>query len=160
MFEIRRSTTDKADEWNQFVAHSKNGTFLFDRNYMDYHSDRFEDFSLMFYYEGRLYGLMPANRKDDIFQSHAGLTYGRLVMDAKTTAAATVELFRELNDYLRTEGFHRVFYKCIPWMYHQLAAEEISLSQMTFSHQLIRLLFVEQLYRACTILRGEPYHHE
>jgi len=43
---------------------------------------------------------------------------------------------------------------------HQLAAEEISLSQMTFSHQLIRLLFVEQLYRACTILRGEPYHHE
>ena len=124
MFEIRRYTTDKAHEWNQFVAHSKNGTFLFDRNYMDYHSDRFEDFSLMFYYEGRLYGLMPANRKDDIFQSHAGLTYGGLVMDAKTTAAATVELFRELNDYLRTEGFHRVFYKCIPWMYHQLAAEE------------------------------------
>ena len=43
---------------------------------------------------------------------------------------------------------------------HQLAAEEISLSQMTFSHQLIRVLFAEQLYRACTILKGEPYHHE
>ncbi len=43
---------------------------------------------------------------------------------------------------------------------HQLATEEISLSQMTFSHQLIRLLFVEQLYRSQTILRGEPYHHE
>ena len=43
---------------------------------------------------------------------------------------------------------------------HALAKEEISLSQMTFSHQLIRLLFVEQLYRAHTILRGEPYHHE
>jgi 23S rRNA (pseudouridine1915-N3)-methyltransferase len=43
---------------------------------------------------------------------------------------------------------------------HSLANEEISLSQMTFSHQLIRLLFVEQLYRAQTILRGEPYHHE
>lgn len=43
---------------------------------------------------------------------------------------------------------------------HALAKEEVSLSQMTFSHQLIRLLFVEQLYRAHTILRGEPYHHE
>ncbi len=37
---------------------------------------------------------------------------------------------------------------------------KISLSRMTFSHQMIRLLFVEQIYRAMTILRGEPYHHE
>ncbi len=43
---------------------------------------------------------------------------------------------------------------------HQLAAEEISLSQMTLSHQMIRLLFAEQIYRAMTILNGEPYHHE
>jgi len=43
---------------------------------------------------------------------------------------------------------------------HKMAAEEISLSQMTFSHQMIRLLFTEQIYRAMTILHGEPYHHE
>lgn len=124
MFEIIRYTPDRKDEWNAFVASSKNGTFLFNRDYMDYHSDRFEDFSLMFYREGRLYGLMPANRKGDIFQSHAGLTYGGLVMDSQTTAAATVELFRELNDYLRNASFRRILYKCIPWMYHQMAAEE------------------------------------
>ena len=124
MFDIRRYTPDCKAEWDAFVAQSKNGTFLFFRDYMDYHSDRFEDHSLMFYRDGRLYGLMPANRKGDVFQTHAGLTYGGLVMDAKTTAAATVELFRELNDYLREEGFRRVLYKCIPWMYHQLAAEE------------------------------------
>lgn len=40
------------------------------------------------------------------------------------------------------------------------ANEKISLSQMTFSHQMIRLIFTEQLYRACTIIKGEPYHHE
>ena len=124
MFEIIRDSTERADDWNRFVARSKNGTFLFDRRYMDYHSDRFEDFSLMFYYEGRLYALMPANRKDDVFQSHMGLTYGGLVMDAKTTAALTVTLFTELNDYLRSQGFHRVLYKCIPWIYHKMAAEE------------------------------------
>ena len=38
--------------------------------------------------------------------------------------------------------------------------EKISLSKMTFSHQMVRLIFVEQLYRACSIIRGEPYHHE
>ena len=43
---------------------------------------------------------------------------------------------------------------------HKLGNEEISLSQMTFSHQMIRLLFVEQIYRAMTILHYEPYHHE
>lgn len=43
---------------------------------------------------------------------------------------------------------------------YKLAKEKISLSKMTFSHQMIRLFFVEQLYRAMTILRGEPYHHE
>lgn len=37
---------------------------------------------------------------------------------------------------------------------------KLSLSKMTFSHQMIRLLFVEQIYRACTIIKGEPYHHE
>lgn len=40
------------------------------------------------------------------------------------------------------------------------ANEKLSVSKMTFSHQMIRLIFVEQLYRAMTILRGEPYHHE
>ena len=40
------------------------------------------------------------------------------------------------------------------------ANEKISLSKMTFSHQMVRLIFTEQLYRACTIIKGEPYHHE
>jgi 23S rRNA (pseudouridine1915-N3)-methyltransferase len=40
------------------------------------------------------------------------------------------------------------------------ANEKLSLSKMTFSHQMVRLIFIEQLYRACTIIKGEPYHHE
>ena len=40
------------------------------------------------------------------------------------------------------------------------ANEQLSLSRMTFSHQMVRLVFTEQIYRACTIIRGEPYHHE
>lgn len=43
---------------------------------------------------------------------------------------------------------------------YQRANEKISLSKMTFSHQMVRLVFTEQIYRACTIIKGEPYHHE
>ena len=49
-------------------------------------------------------------------------------------------------------GFSEAVYKA--------SAEKISLSKMTFSHQMIRLIFVEQIYRAMTILNNEPYHHE
>ena len=43
---------------------------------------------------------------------------------------------------------------------YKRANEMVSLSKMTFSHQMVRLIFTEQLYRACTIMKGEPYHHE
>lgn len=49
-------------------------------------------------------------------------------------------------------GFSEEIYKC--------ASEKISLSKLTFSHQMVRLFFLEQLYRAFTIIGGEPYHHE
>lgn len=42
---------------------------------------------------------------------------------------------------------------------YKAASERIALSKMTFSHQMVRLIFIEQLYRACTILHNEPYHH-
>ena len=124
MFEIRRYTADRADEWNQFVAASKNGTFLFDRRFMDYHSDRFRDHSLMVYRDGRLYALLPANQKDDTLVSHGGLTYGGLVMSPQCSAKGVLESFTAINAYLRQQGFHSVVYKAIPWIYHQLPAEE------------------------------------
>ena len=124
MFEIVRYTADKADEWNQFVAASKNGTFLFDRRYMDYHSDRFSDHSLMFYVGGRLLAVLPAHVVGDTLYSHQGLTYGGLLMSPQLTVVQTMNLFREMNEYLRAEGVRHVCYKCIPWIYHRLSSEE------------------------------------
>ena len=125
MFDIIRYSADKADEWNAFVAASKNGTFLFDRRYMDYHSDRFLDHSLMFYEKGKLYAVMPANDdKHGSLCSHQGLTYGGLIMDKGCRAAKVRDLFLQMNDYLRVEGFHRVVYKHIPYVYSSLPAEE------------------------------------
>ena len=73
----------------------------------------------------------------------------------------------EYADYLQkkmSSGRDVVFVVGGPYGFSQAVYErangKISLSKMTFSHQMVRLFFVEQLYRAMTILRGEPYHHE
>lgn len=124
MFEIIRYTSDRADEWNQFVSQSKNGTFLFDRNYMDYHADRFNDSSFMFYRDGLLLAVLPAHIDGNTLYSHRGLTYGGLLMSSKLTIANTMILFRELNLRLAAEGVNHVVYKAIPWIYHNIAAEE------------------------------------
>lgn len=123
-FEIVRYSAERANEWNAFVAKSKNGTFLFDRSYMDYHADRFEDFSLMFYYDGKLYALLPANKNGNTLESHMGLTYGGLITDRRATAAMIVWLFKEMNCYLSAQGFTKVIYKRVPWIYHQMPADE------------------------------------
>ncbi len=124
MFQIRRYTPEYADEWNQFVAQSKNGTFLFDRRYMDYHADRFNDYSLLFYLGNSLLAVLPAHVSGDTLCSHNGLTYGGLLMSPSLRIVQTMSLFRELNEYLRAEGLRHVLYKCIPWIYHRLSAEE------------------------------------
>lgn len=124
MIDIRHYEPQSASEWNAFVAESKNGTFLFDRRYMDYHSDRFADLSLMVYRDGRLFALLPANREGDVLCSHRGLTYGGLVTGPSATASAVVEAFEAVNAYLRGEGLRRVVYKAVPWIYHRVPAEE------------------------------------
>lgn len=124
MFDIIRYTADKASEWNLFAAQSKNGTFLFDRLYMDYHADRFEDYSLMFYRDGELYATLPANKEGNVLCSHRGLTYGGFILCEKSTAALVQQVFRELNDYLRAEGFCKVVYKPVPHIFHRIPSEE------------------------------------
>ena len=64
MFNIQRYTSDKQAEWDAFIAQSKNGTFLMQRGYMDYHSDRFVDCSLMFYLKEKLYATRSIRTKD------------------------------------------------------------------------------------------------
>ena len=123
-FSIRRYTPADKEAWNAFVKKSKNGTFLFDRNYMDYHKSRFEDCSLMVCRKGALWALLPANRDGDRFCSHQGLTYGGFVTDTVATAGDMVTVLTLLNGLLREHGFRQVVYKAVPWIYHRVPAEE------------------------------------
>ncbi len=110
--------------WNAFVAASRNGTFLFDRRYMDYHADRFTDASLLVMDGQRPVAAIPANRDGDRLASHDGLTYGGVVIGDAMAAGQMLELFAALCDYWRRGGVHRIRYKPVPWIYHRVPSEE------------------------------------
>lgn len=124
MIDITRYTTEHKAVWDDFVLRSKQGTFLFCRDYMDYHADRFCDHSLMIWNKGELAAVLPANQDGDTLWSHRGLTYGGLLTLGQSRAAEVCDVFRLINDYLRSAAFRRVVYKPVPWIYHQIPAEE------------------------------------
>ncbi|MCH5234187.1 MAG: GNAT family N-acetyltransferase [Muribaculaceae bacterium] len=123
-FEIKKYTPDLKNIWNEFVESSKNGTFLFNREYMDYHADRFVDNSFLIFKKGKLYCLLPANRKEETLYSHQGLTYGGLVMNEKCSVEGVLRAFDVLIEKLRQEGIKKFIYKPIPHIYHSIPSEE------------------------------------
>lgn len=122
--EIRRYRREDKELWNSFVSKARNATFLFDRNYMDYHADRFDDNSFMFYHKGKLKAVLPANVAGDTLYSHQGLTYGGLLLDKKATVEDVLECFDSLNSCLRKNGISKVVYKALPWIYQQYPSQE------------------------------------
>lgn len=122
--EIRRYRREDKELWNTFVSKARNATFLFDRNYMDYHADRFDDNSFMFYHKGKLKAVLPANVAGDTLYSHQGLTYGGLLLDKKATVEDVLECFDSLNSWLRENGISKVVYKALPWIYQQYPSQE------------------------------------
>lgn len=122
---VDRFRAGEGAAWNAFVGASKNGTFLFDRGYMEYHRDRFVDHSLILRAEdGCILALLPAAEIDNELHSHAGLTYGGLVLGNATGAVHAVEMLEAIRAYLAPNGFRVLHYKTIPSIYHQQPAEE------------------------------------
>lgn len=87
-----------------------------------------------------------------------------VLLDEKGTAPRSIDFAKFIDRHMLNSTQHLVFLIGGPYGFdssiYDKAHSKLSLSNMTFSHQMIRLFFVEQLYRAHTILRGEPYHHE
>ncbi len=110
--------------WDNFISCSKNGVFLFYRDYMDYHSDRFKDRSLMFYRNGNLVALLPANLKDGVLYSHEGLTFGGIITDYKIKTPTVLEIFEVLVKNCKEFGINSINYKAIPYIYHSIPASE------------------------------------
>lgn len=123
-------------EWNYFVKDAKNGTFLFHRNFMEYHEAKFIDYSLMFFSNEELVAILPANIVNDTVYSHQGLTYGGLIVKNKCKFTLYKELFFCLMRYFKKEQIRFFKIKPLPSLYGDASNDE--------------LIFLQQFY-SCTV---------
>lgn len=124
--QIKRFEPGLAPMWNTFTATARNATFLFDRNFMDYHADRFDDCSFMAFKGNRLLAVLPANiTADGTLHSHGGLTYGGWALaPAHTDAATVMQIFGHAVTVWQSSGIKALDYKPLPYIYADRPSQE------------------------------------
>jgi len=103
--------------WNTFVSTAYNATFLFHRDFMEYHQDRFDDFSLLVFDKTKLIAILPANRVDNKIYSHQGLTYGGLVYASKLKIEKIETILDLLFDFFKGKRIEHFYLHPIPSFY-------------------------------------------
>lgn len=137
-YKIIRYSKEYFQIWNEFISKSKNGTFLFHRNFMEYHKDRFEDFSLLVFRKNKLVTVLPANKVENTLHSHQGLSYGGVIVKPELKFNILVELFREILSFLN--GLNIIYFeiKMLPSIYSQLPNDELLYMMFLLDAELIK----------------------
>jgi hypothetical protein len=123
---VEKYTKQHRLAWDTFISGAKNATFLFVRDFMEYHSDRFTDYSLLVYKDDMLYALLPANIVGDKLYSHKGLTYGSLVLSKSAKLLYTFEAFKALLAFLNAKAISTLELRNIPTFYNTMPSDELS----------------------------------
>lgn len=137
-YTVRLYHKNDYEHWNVFIGLAKNGTFLFHRDFMEYHSDRFRDYSLIVLDNEKWVAVLPANVVGNEVFSHQGLTYGGLVYNEKLKLAAVIETFKSILSYLNENKIEQLQLKLIPSIYHQKPAEEFNYALFLTEAKLVR----------------------
>lgn len=137
-FTVKQYDKNDYQIWNDFISQAKNATFLFCRDFMEYHHDRFEDFSLLVFEDEKLISVLPANKSGNSIYSHQGLTYGGLVYKEQTKLATIIEVFRSVLFFLNENNFQKLHLKTLPSIYHLKPAEEVLYALFLSEAKLVR----------------------
>jgi hypothetical protein len=124
MLQVKRYTDSLKKQWNAFAAAACNSTFLFQRDFMDYHQDRFKDYSLLVYNNEKLVALLPANVLENIVYSHQGLSYGGLLIN-KLYLKDYFSIFEAVLMYLYKSNIQKLQLNPIPHFYNKEISQEI-----------------------------------
>ncbi|NMH26656.1 GNAT family N-acetyltransferase [Flavobacterium sp. SE-s28] len=138
MYSVKRYEKTDSARWDALVKQSRNGTFLFERAYMDYHKDRFEDHSLLVFEDGKLVALLPANLEKDGLYSHWGLSYGGFIYGIGVKLPNFLGIFQATLSYLHQNDIQALSIKEIPEIYHQVPSDEISYALFLAEAELTR----------------------
>ncbi|MBX3637390.1 MAG: GNAT family N-acetyltransferase [Rubrivivax sp.] len=126
--EIRRYDATQRTSWDALVRASRNGVFLFERDYLEYHADRFDDASLVVWRSGEPAALLPAHRMEGadgpLLVSHGGLTFGGLVLRSDLGAQDTLDIVDALLPALREQGWRALRVRPVPHIFHRLPSED------------------------------------
>ena len=125
-YRVEKYTKENRLAWDTFISGAKNATFLFARDFMEYHSDRFTDYSLLVYKDDLLYAVLPANIVGDKLYSHKGLTYGSLVLGKSAKLLYTFEAFKALLAFLDAKAISSLELRNIPTFYNTMPSDELS----------------------------------
>jgi hypothetical protein len=125
-YRVEKYTKENRLAWDTFISGAKNATFLFARDFMEYHSDRFTDYSLLVYKDDMLYAVLPANIVGDKLYSHKGLTYGSLVLSKSAKLLYTFEAFKALLAFLNAKAISTLELRNIPTFYNTMPSDELS----------------------------------
>ena len=137
-YTVRRYETNDFALWNAFVSNANNATFLFHRDYMEYHQDRFSDFSLLVFEDQKLISVIPANKTEEVVYSHQGLTYGGFVFDAKVKLGQVISVAKAVLLFLHDNNIPTFQIKVIPSIYPTYFSEEMAYVLFLCEAQLIR----------------------
>jgi hypothetical protein len=100
--------------WNEFLSKSNTPILLFDRNFMEYHQNRFTDHSLLFFDNSQLIALLPANQHNNSLYSHQGLTFGGLITKSSTKFPIKEKIITSLINYCKETHFNSLLIKQLP----------------------------------------------
>ena len=128
MIRVQTYNESLKEDWNKFVVQANNSTLLHQRDYMDYHADRFKDASLLFYNDrNKLVALFPAcisNNTPATIASHQGLTYGGLIIPPHTHTYIIEEVYDALISHYKTQGVQQLTITPIPYIYATCPCQE------------------------------------
>jgi hypothetical protein len=117
LFTVRLYCPALREVWDGIVMDSTNGNFMHQRGFIEYHGQKYVDFSLLVFLEGEAVGVLPAEREGDIVFSHRGLTYAGLILKKGIDTDLVRVILESIIDFCKTKGIKKLEMRLAPDFY-------------------------------------------